>query len=334
MEQKRLDQFDILKAIGIILVIVGHTVQSHYIINIIYSFHMPLFFLVSGYFLKHQENKIPIRTYARRLLLPYLFSACVLVAISVGLHYFNQQEATGAFSLTWIKSILYGNGAIWNNAPYLGVGALWFLLALFWAMLIVQAVLTFRNSITPALCILLCTILALYTAKKQIQLPFSIQQGLFSSLYLYIGYLIKQYHPTIKLTARFSWIILLIIWIMSIKSGFLSILQCYATPEIITLAGALAGTYFMYLLSVKIARTGNFLHNRLTEIGKLTLLILCIHAIEDILVPWQEWMQWSGIESGILKISLISIIRITAILAMTFLMKKIPFVRQLFKIQS
>lgn len=46
----RIDSLDILKGIGIILVVVGHMIGNQlYIRPWIYAFHMPLFFMVSGY---------------------------------------------------------------------------------------------------------------------------------------------------------------------------------------------------------------------------------------------------------------------------------------------
>lgn len=47
---------DIMKGIGICAVIAGHTFLNT-IHNLIYSFHMPLFFILSGYFYK-RDNKI------------------------------------------------------------------------------------------------------------------------------------------------------------------------------------------------------------------------------------------------------------------------------------
>ena len=46
---ERLAIFDILKGIGILLVIVGHTFMKE-IGPYILAFHMPLFFIVAGYF--------------------------------------------------------------------------------------------------------------------------------------------------------------------------------------------------------------------------------------------------------------------------------------------
>lgn len=45
---------DYLKAIGIVLVVIGHC--THPIIaKIIYTFHMPLFFLIAGYYSKNKS---------------------------------------------------------------------------------------------------------------------------------------------------------------------------------------------------------------------------------------------------------------------------------------
>ncbi len=55
-------KYDILRGIGILLVILGHLslrVQYHRIIA--YSFHMPLFFIISGYFTKDRTFKETIK---------------------------------------------------------------------------------------------------------------------------------------------------------------------------------------------------------------------------------------------------------------------------------
>ena len=56
-EKKRLDYIDIAKAVAIFTVIMGHAVSSDTgIKNIIYSFHMPLFFILSGMVNKYRDN--------------------------------------------------------------------------------------------------------------------------------------------------------------------------------------------------------------------------------------------------------------------------------------
>lgn len=53
MQTVRLKQYDILKGIGIILVMFGHAISPNtYLSYLICGFHMPLFFICSGVFYK------------------------------------------------------------------------------------------------------------------------------------------------------------------------------------------------------------------------------------------------------------------------------------------
>lgn len=86
--QKNYIELDYLKGIAIILVILGHSFSFtgfdllnkekyfayYYIFNTIYSFHMPLFFIVAG-FLSNKEYFIKpfYLSKIKRLLIPYIF---------------------------------------------------------------------------------------------------------------------------------------------------------------------------------------------------------------------------------------------------------------------
>lgn len=73
MKESRVPELDLLKGLGIIMMIIGHmhineTVLNHWI----YAFHMPLFFIVSGILHKKTELKTITRKRAKTLLIPYL----------------------------------------------------------------------------------------------------------------------------------------------------------------------------------------------------------------------------------------------------------------------
>ena len=83
--KERYNELDLMKGIGIILVYLGHNFNLKglenneiflYIYRIIYSFHMPLFFLISG-FLMNNGKEIHLKKYyvhkIRRILIPYFF---------------------------------------------------------------------------------------------------------------------------------------------------------------------------------------------------------------------------------------------------------------------
>lgn len=74
---ERLHYVDIIKGIGIILVVLGHTYRGNVVQNWLYSFHMPLFFFISGWLLNIEKIiQINIRSFVvkkvRSLLLPYV----------------------------------------------------------------------------------------------------------------------------------------------------------------------------------------------------------------------------------------------------------------------
>lgn len=77
MQDNSKDNFiSIAKAIGIILMVAGHSGCPIIMNNFLYLFHMPLFFVCSGYFFKDIENHHKLTGYCRRkmqkLYLPYL----------------------------------------------------------------------------------------------------------------------------------------------------------------------------------------------------------------------------------------------------------------------
>lgn len=71
---------DIMKGLGILAVIVGHLVETGR--GFIFSWHMPLFFIVAGYFYREREPRAEVRNDAARLLLPYALTCAALVAMA------------------------------------------------------------------------------------------------------------------------------------------------------------------------------------------------------------------------------------------------------------
>ena len=84
----RLQYIDIAKGIAILAVIIGHAAirlagLSHgaaTIVAVCFTFHMPLFFLLSGYFL-HYERPFNWKKEAKRLVVPCIVAALVIVRL-------------------------------------------------------------------------------------------------------------------------------------------------------------------------------------------------------------------------------------------------------------
>lgn len=124
----RIKWVDIAKGIGIISVVVGHLYEGilHLTMPIIYLYHIPLFFFISGFLYKKEDNLKYITKKTKNLLIPYL-NICILITLIKAS--FNQ----GATLYSYIESILLGNP---GESFDINIAPLWFLPSLFLSMII------------------------------------------------------------------------------------------------------------------------------------------------------------------------------------------------------
>ncbi|MDC1262111.1 acyltransferase family protein [Polaribacter sp.] len=76
LNTQRIDWIDQVKGFGIILVVYGHNFPS--IEDYIYSFHMPLFFLLAGIFHPKKSNFQVIKKRVQQILIPYFLWSFLL----------------------------------------------------------------------------------------------------------------------------------------------------------------------------------------------------------------------------------------------------------------
>ena len=81
---------DVARGIACLLVVIGHVIKDNsdlipkFLHSWIYSFHMPLFFVISGYVMKKNDSFFEfIKKRAKRLLYPYLALSFVVYVIDV-----------------------------------------------------------------------------------------------------------------------------------------------------------------------------------------------------------------------------------------------------------
>jgi len=79
--KQRYVQYDILKGIGILLVIICHAGLGGFPKEVIYTFHMPLFFFASGCFFKDMPFFDFLLKNTKQLLIPYLLFVLCMIAV-------------------------------------------------------------------------------------------------------------------------------------------------------------------------------------------------------------------------------------------------------------
>jgi len=141
--QQRLLNFDIAKALCIILVVIGHYVDNAPdwwmgMRDIIYSFHMPLFMFASGYiyiaFKKEEGYGKFLWKKVKRLMVPYFTVSAIVITIKL-LTQGNAYVENPVTVMSYFKA-LYS-----PEAGYF----LWFIWALWW-MFVVTPFFRSRNS--------------------------------------------------------------------------------------------------------------------------------------------------------------------------------------------
>lgn len=186
----RNENMDALKGFGILLVVIGHVCTGMTgLIHWIYSFHMPLFFMISGYIEEEKEKmvgEIPqyIIKKAKTLLYPYIVFS---ILFSVGL--FIRLFSSGNLNVMW-KTIYMRVFGI--RIPENHIGAIWFLIVLFWAEVIAHYLKIWKKEWMIYLVAMVGSYWA--TFDKEFQLPFLLEDAFLAVVFVYIGKLIKRYN--------------------------------------------------------------------------------------------------------------------------------------------
>ena len=155
---ERLQWIDTAKGIGIFLVVLGHAIRPgmiaipwcDFLFRLIYAFHMPLFFLLSGYtfaisYARHLNapGKYTLRR-AKTLLVPFVcYAALVYLCFFIAYRLPVVGDLLASSSFAWVDPLEYAYLLfVWEN-PY--AAHLWYIWVLFAISLIAFALAKFMG---------------------------------------------------------------------------------------------------------------------------------------------------------------------------------------------
>lgn len=180
--KNRLSYFDIYRGFGILLMVMGHIGFGKTFDFYIHAFHMPLFFLVSGYFTNPEKDKmfLPfIGHAARTLLVPYLVFAVLLCQ---PLHYLYTHE--------WSWKYMLLSLATSNHNRIDVAGAYWFLLCLFSCKVLFWCVLRIEKALLQACTVIVLTLVGMLEVYR---FPLCFDSAMSMLCIMYIGYLARKH---------------------------------------------------------------------------------------------------------------------------------------------
>ncbi|RHP70440.1 acyltransferase [Clostridium sp. OF03-18AA] len=337
-EKNRVQYFDIARGIAMICIILGH-LNNSLINRVVFTFHVPIFFFISGYFM---NSKCGIKDYARNklrtLIVPYIVT-CIVIIILGTLKGFIQGDAISELG-RWSYAAVYGAGDSYNEPFYIpGIGAIWFLWATFWGCIFLRLSLQFERHVR--LGVIIGLFIFGYFSRQIFWFPLSIQAGACAVLFMYIGYIARNVKDNIgDLSAEaktFGLVFAAVVWFFFMKD-FQSfwLVHCDIGRGIVDVFGSMCACviviYISKMIEIKFRIAGKFL----AFFGRYSLLVLCVHIIELDLFPW--WMITGRLEgmgiSGSGKLWFVIVGKLVADLGFAYIISRVAIVREVFGYES
>lgn len=291
--RKRLEWVDIAKAIAIILMVVGHEVNNLNVHTLIFSFHMPLFFILSGYTSSRINNwQKFLRKAKKSFTHVWLLALLMVVLLGIENLFFLKGFNFSDFYQSVIRGVFWG-----SNIPAIGlmsVGVMWFLFVFFWAKLLFNVLQVFLPDLTIGI-VLFITSGASYLLCNNFKhyLPQALDIVPFAALFMWCGSVAKQIIMKKQGVFWMKWVvgIAVIYWFLCIVLHLNIEMSIRHYPLfVVTILEAAAGTLLVCLLSKWVAL---FHFTRILQIvGQHTLAIMCIHHLDLYWINWGYSIHW------------------------------------------
>lgn len=274
MNVKRNTIIDFAKGATIILMIYDHVLLGG---SFITSFHMPLFFILSGYFFKDLTIKQTLIKKAKGLLIPYAvtdLTYCVLEYIKNSFDPDFQPEV-------FIKAKVVG--FFTGNNHYIT----WFFIALFFAHIIYAIIIKLSKGhvVLYTLLVLGISVVGYIISTPKVLLPFQIDIAMVCVLFIAVGHMYNKYAKKISCKATFVMLgVSLVIWIWGILEGGIVLSFRYMPWYPLCVIAPICGTYvvmFVYKYLDKIP----YFNELIRWFGRNTISIMflggiCVHIID------------------------------------------------------
>lgn len=278
----RASWIDICKGIGIILVIYGHALSSEQYRFLIYAFHMPLFFFLSGLtfnYVKYQHNiHLLLKRSSKSILLPYVLFALLSYFIWI----LENGTSFGGF-LYHLSGIVYGN----SSSLFFNI-VLWFLPCLFITKITFALMAKFiqkKRFILPLLFAFSLIGYGISNLPYDMHLPFGIETLFTAVVFFGLGSIwMKEYHKQVSPRLK-KYAAPLLISAVSVGVVLASINYTLYNHQVDLRMNHLGNYFFFYIAAFsgilatiiisKLIRT-NFL---LEYVGKYSLILFALHPL-------------------------------------------------------
>lgn len=280
----RSDYIDSCRAIGIILVVLGHTYWiPNALYNVIYAFHMPLFFIISGFlYNKEKYNAMSLKTItvkkAKSYLIPYFTFAFVNLILQIIFKLIFNRTLVG---INYILHNLKGIALCYSDMENMpDCSPIWFLVCLFVATLIFWAMIKYAERFSAAIAIACMFISYVMYLFADIRLPWKISTVFMAVFFMYLGYCCNRYSLIERISkSKRVPIVMLILLASGMTAGYLNGGNVGMNENTYgSLLLFLIGSVCLSLLMLLLCRNFSLLHNRFfIWLGQNTIYVMAFN---------------------------------------------------------
>lgn len=258
---------DSIKGIAIMLVIIGHLISdfNSFGLKLIYSFHMPLFFMISGVFCKQGNIK---KDFVNVVIPFFSINFIILVLRATTANEWSLSDSL--LSFVWS-----GGGA--GNSRLFGfiknIGTSWFLITLFWAKVIYR-IFEKKNLYIKIITSIWLFLLGSYISRV-VNTPACLGQSFIALFFIFIGSALYEKLKLLKVIAIFP---LLMVWgiLLFYNDRLINYNSGDIGNPVLAIISAITASSALYLL----VQYFNFKKIKpLVWCGKNSLYIFCSHCI-------------------------------------------------------
>lgn len=296
----RLDMFNLLKGVLIILVVLGHkfdfysdptlnAIFESNVMKVLRNSAMPAFFMVAGMSFRGSTAKKSLNKTFHDLIIPYLY---VMVAFAVCfplIHYLTFDYWEGALreSTRYFLAFLLGlpeSGKMFLGYELYNCSAAWFMVSMFLVFNILNLVLKIKNEMLRHVVILVLYICGFMLEENGINY-YCISRALRDTGYCYIGWLMKNHKLYANRYMPIFLVILAAITVYSANPGE------DTSDLVISILSGCSGL-LLVILGIICGRIEWKILDPIKSVGVYSYWILCIHSVELRCMPWYKWSEY------------------------------------------
>lgn len=291
----RIKWLDHLRAIGIFFVVLGHTPGLPlYLEKLIFSFHMPLFFWISGLLCPENISRQPFSAFVKKksakLLIPYLyFSIFSYLAWFFLFRHVGSQSADPVSPWIPLVGIFYGNGIhdwlIHNTV-------LWFFLCMFVTEILFYFVSKLGSKVYIAAGVICFSLLGYVDVQlhppvpSAFRWPWNIDIALTAVVFYGVGFLSSEYvlkttgrvkHQTVKKRLLIAGLLFCSYALLSLRNEKVALVAGVYGNYFLFYGAAFTGIFFWKIVAEHLC--GIYGERILLKVGAATLVIFSFHLL-------------------------------------------------------